>query len=144
MRFFIANFKWVMVVCGLLTCTMLLGLFSPDQWLQSNLGEALSTGPENLAIRGWMGLIGLMGIMLIYGGFHLPVRNYSLVIAGANKIILIVLALLYGKAYLSFGLGTAVVADAVMVVLFTTYLLFAGPYLKTGAAQQPLRVERAG
>jgi hypothetical protein len=142
MRLFIANFKWVMVVCGVLTCTMLLGLFAPDQWLQSNLGETLTTGPENLAIRGWMGLIGLMGIMLIYGGFHLPVRNYSLVIAGTNKIILIVLAFVYGKAYLSFGLGTAVVADTVMIVLFAIYLLFAGPYQKTDSAQQSLRVAR--
>lgn len=142
MRLFIANFKWVMVICGMLTCTMLLGLFSPDQWLHDNLGESLTTGPENLAIRGWMALIGLMGIMLIYGGFHLPVRNYSLVIAGTNKIILIVLASVYGKAYLSFGLGTAVVADAVMVVLFALYLLLARQNKQTAAGQQPLYVSK--
>jgi hypothetical protein len=122
MRVFIANFKWVMLICGLLTCTMLVGLFSPESSLQSNFGEALVTGPENLVVRGWSALIGLMGIMLIYGAFKPAVRNYSLIIAGINKIIFIGLILIFGRQYMPFGLGTAIVADATMILLFAVYL----------------------
>jgi len=122
MRVFIANFKWIMLICGLLTCTMLVGLFSPESSLQSNFGEALVTGPENLVVRGWSALIGLMGIMLIYGAFKPAVRNYSLIIAGINKIIFIGLILIFGRQYMPFGLGTAIVADATMILLFAVYL----------------------
>ena len=126
MRVFIANFKWIMLICGLLTCTMLLGLFSPASSLQSNFGEALVTGPENLVVRGWSALIGLMGIMLIYGAFKPAVRNYSLIIAGINKIIFIGLILIFGRQYMEFGLGTAIVADTIMILLFAVYLFFSG------------------
>jgi len=126
MRVFIANFKWIMLICGLLTCTMLVGLFSPESSLQSNFGEALVTGPENLVVRGWSALIGLMGIMLIYGAFKPAVRNYSLIIAGINKIIFIGLILIFGRQYMPFGLGTAIVADAIMILLFALYLFNSG------------------
>jgi hypothetical protein len=126
MAFYLKTFKWVMLVCGLLTCTMLVGLFSPEASLQSNFGETMTTGPENVVVRGWCALIGLMGIILIYGAVHPSVRNYSLIIAGTNKVIFILLALLFGKQYLSFGLGTAVVVDAVMIVLFAIYLVLSG------------------
>jgi len=126
MRVFIANFKWIMLLCGLLTCTMLVGLFSPASSLQSNFGEALVTGPENLVVRGWSALIGLMGIMLIYGAFNPAVRNYSLIIAGINKIIFIGLILIFGRQYMAFGLGTAIVADTIMILLFAVYLFFSG------------------
>lgn len=126
MRVFIANFKWIMFICGLLTCTMLVGLFSPESSLQSNFGEALVTGTENLVVRGWSALIGLMGVMLIYGAFKPAVRNYSLIIAGINKIIFIGLILIFGRQYMPFGLGTAIVVDTIMILLFTAYLLYSG------------------
>jgi hypothetical protein len=105
---------------------MLVGLFSPETSLQSNFGEALVTGPENLVVRGWSALIGLMGIMLIYGAFKPAVRNYSLIIAGINKIIFIGLILIFGRQYMPFGLGTAIVADAIMILLFAVYLFNSG------------------
>jgi len=126
MRVFIANFKWIMLICGLLTCTMLVGLFSPESSLQSNFGEMLVIGPENLVVRGWSALIGLMGIMLIYGAFKPAVRNYSLIIAGINKIIFIGLILFFGRQYMPFGLGTAIIVDAIMILLFAVYLFNSG------------------
>jgi hypothetical protein len=126
MRVFLANFKWIMLICGLLTCTMLVGLFSPESTLQSNFGEAMVTGPENIVVRGWSTLIGLMGIMLIYGAFNPTVRNYSLIIVGLSKIIFIALILIFGRQYLPFGLGTPVVVDTIMILLFAVYLFFSG------------------
>lgn len=123
MRWFFANFKWIMLICGLLTCTMLLGLFSPETSMRANFGEQLTTGTENIVVRGWSALIGLMGIMLIYGAFKPSVRDFSLVIVGISKIIFIALAILFGNEYLSFDLGRAVVVDSVMIALFAIYLI---------------------
>ena len=121
---FVSNFKWIMLICGLLTCSMFLGLFSPESSLESNFGEGLVTGPENVVVRGWSALIGLMGIMLIYGAFNPAIRKFSLVLVGTSKIIFIGIILIYGRQYLEFGLGTAVVVDAIMVLFFALYLIF--------------------
>ena len=123
MRFFVDNFKWLMLISGILTCTMFLGLFSPSTSIQSNFGEAMPGPPSEIIVRNWGALIGLIGIMLIYGAFAEPVRRFALVIAGLSKAIFITLVLLYGKQYLGFGAGTAVVADTIMIVLYAAYLL---------------------
>ena len=124
MRFFVANFKWVMLISGLLTCTMFLGLISPQASLKSNFG-VIPEGPVvEIIVRNWAALIGLMGIMLIYGAFVPSVRRFSLIIAGLSKLIFIILVLSLGKQYLKFGVGTAVIIDSIMIVLFIAYLLF--------------------
>ncbi|MCH6233790.1 hypothetical protein [Cognataquiflexum rubidum] len=124
MNKFVSNFKWIMLICGLLTCSMFLGLFSPESSLESNFGEPLVTGPENIVVRGWSALIGLIGIMLIYGAFKPAVRDYSLVIAGMSKTIFVILVLSFGSQYMSFGAGTAVIVDIIMILLFVLYLIF--------------------
>ncbi|WP_113923377.1 hypothetical protein [Cognataquiflexum aquatile] len=130
---FVSNFKWIMLICGLLTCSMFLGLFSPEASLNSNFGEPLVTGPENVVVRGWSALIGLTGIMLIYGAFKPAVRAYSLVIAGISKTIFVILVLSFGSQYMSFGAGTAVIVDIIMILLFVLYLLFS----KSAESTQP-------
>ena len=122
MHFFVSNFRWVMLIAGLLTCTMFLGLFSPQASLKSNFGETLEGASTEIIVRNWAALIGLMGIMLIYGAFTPTVRRFSLVIAGISKIIFIILILSLGQSYLKFGVGTAVVVDSIMIVLFIAYL----------------------
>jgi len=124
MRFYITNFKWVMLVSGLLTCTMFLGLFSPEASLKTNFGETTEWPLSGIIVRNWAALIGLMGIMLIYGAFNSTVRRFVLVIAGISKIIFIALVLTSGKSYFGLGAGTAVIADSIMVVLYIIYLLF--------------------
>jgi len=126
MHFFLSNFKWLMLVSGLLTCSMFLGLFSPESSLKSNFGENLEAGHENIIVRNWSALIGLMGIVLIYGAFKPAVRQFSLIIAGISKVIFIILMLYFGKQYMDFGAGTAVIVDSVMVFLFILYLSVSG------------------
>lgn len=123
MRFFVSNFKWVMLVSGLLTCTMFQGFISPQSLLHSTFGETMQGPLAEIIVRNWGALIGLVGIMLIYGAFKASVRQFVLVIAGMSKIIFIGLVLLYGKQYMGFGAGTAVIADSIMVVLYIIYLL---------------------
>jgi hypothetical protein len=123
MRFFVSNFKWVMLISGLLTCTMFLALISPQTSLKSNFGVMLEEPLIGIIVRNWGTLIGLMGIMLIYGAFVTTVRRFSLIIAGISKVIFIILILSLGKPYLKFGVGTAVIIDSIMVFLFIAYLL---------------------
>jgi hypothetical protein len=123
MRFFVSKFKWIMLLSGLLTCTMFLALISPQTSLKSNFGETMEGPLAGIIVRNWGGLIGLVGIMLIYGAFVARVRRFTLVIAGASKIIFISLILSSGKPYMGFGAGNAVIVDSVMVLLFVVYLL---------------------
>lgn len=123
MRFFVEKFKWVMLVCGLLTCTMFLGFVSPRVSLESNFGETLSGPLAEMIVRNWSALIGMVGIMLIYGAFRPAVRNFALVIAGISKLIFVGLVLACGRQYLGHGVGIAVVADVIMVTLFAAYLI---------------------
>lgn len=123
MRFFVSNFKWVMLISGLLTCTMFLALISPQTSLKSNFGVILEEPLAEIIVRNWGALIGLMGIMLIYGAFVTTVRRFSLIIAGTSKVIFIILVLSLGKLYLKFGVGTAVIIDLIMIFLFIAYLL---------------------
>ena len=123
MRFFIANFKWVMLLSGLLTCTMLIGLISPDKILKSNFGSSLEGPLAELIVRNWSALIGIIGFSLIYGAFVKNVRRFVLVIAAISKIIFISLVLTSGESYFKMGAGTAVIVDSLMVILFTIYLL---------------------
>ncbi len=123
MRIFLSNFKWVMLASGLLTCTMLQALISPQASLLSNFGQTIDVPLAEIIVRNWGALIGLVGIMLIYGAFTESVRRFVLVIAGSSKIIFIMLVLSSNESYIGFGIGTAVIVDAVMVVLCITYLL---------------------
>lgn len=127
MRFYLTNFKWVMLVSGLLTCTMFLALFSPQESLQSNFGATVEGPVANIVTRNWGALIGLVGIMLIYGAFHIPVRKFTLVIAGISKIIFISLVLSSGISFWDLGAGTAVIADSIMIVLYIIYLVLPSP-----------------
>ncbi|HSR40039.1 MAG TPA: hypothetical protein VLL95_14085 [Phnomibacter sp.] len=113
-----------MLICGLLTCTMLQGLFSPAAFLQANFGEELVSGIENLVVRGWSALIGMMGIMLIYGAFNTTVRNLTLLMAGTSKVLFIALGFAFGRQYMGFGLKTAMIVDSIMILLFALYLMF--------------------
>ncbi len=133
MRFYVSNFKWVMLLCGLVTCSMFLATISPQTSLKSNFGAEMEMRPHaDIIVRNWGALIGLIGIMLIYGAFVAGVRRFVLVIAATSKIIFITLILSLGKQYLEFGAGTAVIADSIMVALFITYLLLSRPMRSTG------------
>jgi hypothetical protein len=64
-----------------------------------------------------------MGLLLIYGAFHEPVRRIALLVAGASKVAFIGLVLALGQQFLQFQVGVSVAVDSIMVVLFATYLI---------------------
>jgi hypothetical protein len=127
MRWIFENFKWVMVVSGLLTCTMVYAAIAPQAALTSTFGDTLQGPLAEVVVRNWGALIALVGLMLIYGGFNPGVRPLVLVVAGASKLVFISLVLAQGGRYLGQQAGIAIAIDAVWVALFASYLLAARP-----------------
>jgi len=118
-----ANIRWIMLVSGVLTCTMLYAAFAPRAVLQSTFGEALEGPLVEIVTRNWGALIGLMGAMLIYGAYSASSRPLILIVAGLSKLTFIGLVLAHGRQYLRHQAGLAVVIDLVMVALFVGYLV---------------------
>ncbi|MFT7562051.1 MAG: hypothetical protein ACI93R_003985 [Flavobacteriales bacterium] len=97
MNFIIKNIKWVMLVSGVLTFTMFYGLFAPQVALESMFGVSFSGTLEDIVIRSWSALVGLIGMILIYGFFSQNNRAFSIAIAAFSKAIFVSLVLLYGQ-----------------------------------------------
>jgi hypothetical protein len=114
--------KWVMLVSGVLTCTMLYAAFAPQAALRSTFGETIEGPLADVVVRNWGALIGLVGGMLTYGAFVPAVRPLVLVVAGVSKLVFIGLVLAHGERYLGRA-GVAVVFDFVMVILYAGYLV---------------------
>ncbi len=117
------SIKWVMLVSGLLTCTMFYAAIAPDASLRSNFGQTIDGPVAQIVVRNWGALIGLIGILLIYGAFREPARRIALLVAGASKVVFITLVLSLGQQFLQFQVGVSVAVDSVMVLLFATYLV---------------------
>jgi len=123
MSWIVTNMKWIMVVSGALTCTMLYAAIAPEAALRSTFGETLDGPLADIVVRNWGALIAVVGAMLIYGAFDRPSRPPILMIAALGKLVFIGLVFSHGGRYLSQQAGVAVVIDAVMVVLFVGYLV---------------------
>ena len=61
--------KWLMLVSGVLTCTMIYAAIAPQAALRSNFGSVLEGPVAEIVVRNWGVLIALVGLMLIYGAF---------------------------------------------------------------------------
>jgi hypothetical protein len=115
--------KWVMLVAGVLTCTMIYPAIAPQAALESMYGEAIAmTDLSEIIVRNWGVLITLVGAMLIYAAFHPPVRGLVLSVAIVSKLAFIGLTLWLGARFLNQQVGVALAVDAVMVALFTVFL----------------------
>jgi hypothetical protein len=125
MNWIVARIKWIMLISGALTCTMIYVAVAPQAALRSTFGATLDGPLAEIVVRNWGALIALVGAMLVYGAFHPPVRGLVLTIAGLSKLMFIGLELTYGRHFLGQQVGVSVVVDLVIVVLFALYLLAA-------------------
>jgi hypothetical protein len=123
MNWIIINMKWIMLVSGALTFTMIYATIAPQAALTSTFGASLEGPLAEIVVRNWGALIALVGAMLIYGAYNPPIRPLVLIVAGLSKLIFIALVLAYGSQYLGHQAGIAIVVDSVMVALFAGYLV---------------------
>jgi hypothetical protein len=121
MNFIIKNIKWMMLLSGVLTFTMFYGLFAPQAALESMFGASFSGALENIVIRSWSALVGLIGVILIYGFFSQKNRVLSISVAAFSKVVFVSLVLLYGQEFLGKA-GPAIAMDCVVIILSGVYL----------------------
>ena len=119
MNFVTKNIQWVMLLSGALTSTMFYGLFAPEAALESMFGKSFSGTLESMVVRSWSALIGLVGVMLLYGAYREKHRVFA--IATLSKAIFVALVLLYGTEYLAKA-APAIAMDCIVVVLGVVYL----------------------
>ncbi|NQZ20857.1 MAG: hypothetical protein HRT53_02280 [Colwellia sp.] len=122
MNFIYTNIKWIMVIAGLLTCSMIFAVFAPEAALISMFGETLTEPLAQIIVRSWGFLIFLMGTLLIYGAYNPEYRNLTLVIAGISKLAFITIIVIYGPQYIEKSTIT-IILDSVLVITFMTYLI---------------------
>jgi hypothetical protein len=122
MSWILSNIRWIMILSGALTVTMVQAAVAPEAALESQFGETLSGPLANVLVRNWGALVALIGGMLIYAAFRPPERPLVLFVAAASKIVFISLVLSEGERYLSEQVGLAVLIDSIMVALFVWYL----------------------
>src|SRR4051812_18067467 len=123
MSWIVAKIKWIMLVSGALTCTMIYAAIAPQAALRSTFGESLEGPLAEIVVRNWGALITLVGAMLIYGAYDTPSRPLILTLAGISKLIFIGLVLVHGRQYLGQQAGFAILIDLAAVALFVTYLI---------------------
>jgi len=114
------NIKWIMLISGFLTFTMVFAAIFPQLALRSMFDSNLEGPLAEVIVRNWGALIALIGGMLIYGAFKNEVRNLVLSIAALSKVIFIVLVITNGFAAKLFF---AITFDAILIVIFFTYIL---------------------
>ena len=119
----VSNIRWIMILSGVLTFTMVHAAVAPQAALSSMFGETLQGPVADIIVRSWGALIAIVGAMLIYGAFDPPTRPLVLIVAAASKAIFVGLVLSHGGRYLGHQAGIAVVVDSMMVVLFGWYLV---------------------
>jgi hypothetical protein len=130
--------KWIMLVSGVLTCTMIYAAVAPQQALQSTFGATLEGPVAEIVVRNWGALITLVGAMLIYGAYKPQSRPLILMVAGVSKLIFIALVLYYGRQFLGQA-GLAIGLDLIAIVLFALYLLATRDARRTGFGPNVVR-----
>ncbi len=118
------NIKWIMLVAGVITFSMIFALFTPNQLLNSMFDGELEGDLAMLIVRNWAVLIALTGGMLIYGAFRPEQRPMALLVSGLSKVTFIGLLISHGFAQ---QLLPTLIMDCVFVMIFAFYLLSPTP-----------------
>jgi hypothetical protein len=123
MKWIVAKIKWIMLITGILTASMFYNAIAPDAALRSSFGQGLEGPLAELIVRNWGVLVGLVGLMLIYGAFVPPARRLVLSVAALSKAAFVILLLTVGHDYLGQRIGVALWVDGLEALIFVTYLL---------------------
>ena len=111
-----------MLVSGVLTATTFYGLFAPQAAVESMFGASFDGPLETLIIRSWSSLVGLIGLVLIFGAFSERNRVFCISIAALSKVIFVSLVLIYGQVFLG-SAAPAIIMDCLVIVLTLSFLV---------------------
>lgn len=119
--------KPVLIVSGLVTCTMAYAAIDPAGALASTFNSSLDGPAAEVVVRNWGVLITLIGLMLIYAAFKPQVRGLVLTVATVSKLTFAGLILSQADAFAGGSALMAVGVDAVFILLFLWLLATLGP-----------------
>ena len=122
MKFIIKNIKWVMMISGVLTATTFYGLFAPQAAIESMFGASFGGSLETLIIRSWSSLVGIIGLILIYGAFNEGHRVFCISIAALSKAVFVSLVIICGQAFLATA-APAIIMDCLVIILTLFFLV---------------------
>jgi hypothetical protein len=111
-----------MVICGLITLSMLQGLFAPNAITQMMFGLDTEGPYRAIIVPNWSVLVGLGGAMLVFGAFNPQSRRLCLAVPGLSKLSFLILAFTQGQVYFDMMI-VPIIVDSVMVALFAIFLI---------------------
>ena len=124
MEFLSKYIGWIMVAAGILTLTMIQGVFAPKAVVRAYLGEALANAGVTLVVRNWSFLIVTTAAFLIYAALVDPgLRTAAIVVSGAGKLCFVALVFGQGRRYARSQAFVAAILDMLFVAAFALYLL---------------------
>ena len=121
MSIIVKHIKWIMLITGVLTCTMFYAVLAPEAALLSTFGESINGTLADVVVRSWGVLITLIGIMLIYGAYQPVHRSFIIVIATISKVTFVGFVVTIGNQYLNKA-GVTIAFDFAVSMLFIVYL----------------------
>lgn len=122
MQFINTHFKWLMLMSGVLTASMFYGLVAPQALLASTFGATFADPLALMVTRSWSALVGLMGLVLIYGALVAEHRRFAALLAATSKAVFVGLLLIYGQTYWPQAVA-AMALDTLVVALTLLYLV---------------------
>ena len=125
MRWIVQNIDWVLIVSGVLTCSMLSMALAPRFAMRATFGEVAEGPVADLIARSWGAMIFASGLMLIYAAWHEEVRLPILLYSIVGKLGFISLVLAEPRFHRPNAL-IAALGDLVIVALLSWYLLTTG------------------
>jgi len=138
MKWIVAKIKWIMLVTGVLTASVFQYAMAPQSALTADFGHGVQGVLAELLVRNWGALVGLVGLMLIYGALVPPARRLVLSAAALSKLTFVILMVTVGSDYLAQRIRYAVVVDSLEVLLFVAYLVATRHPMRTPA--EPTKV----
>jgi len=120
------HIKWIMLVSGALTCSMVLTVIAPQMALNMMFGATLDGPLAQIMVRSWGVLVTMTGALLIYGAHQPGSRSLALILATVSKIGFVGLIFVYGQAFLAKA-SLTIIIDLAMAALFVLYLLGSRP-----------------
>ena len=137
MNWVVAKIRWVMLVTGALTCAMLYMAVKPDDAVEFLFDRTLGSSLDELFVRGWASLGGLVGALTIYGAFAPQARTVAMLVSSVSKLTFLGLMIAYGQEYLGEKVSFVLGLDVVMVALFGTFGLGVFRARRGGRANRP-------
>ena len=122
MNIVVENIQAILVVCGLLTATMLQFTLMPGRAAQSIFGETVDGPMADVALRGWGLLIALTGGMLVWAAFHPETRTLAIGVALISKVFYMGQLIAKRGRFLKGMAGMTVLLDLVMAALLAIWM----------------------